>query len=160
MRSHYDELGIEQTATQEQILEAYRYLALRFHPDLNKGKEDEAERRFIRIQAAFDVLSSPERRLRYDCDLLSSLRKVIVVTEPELAHATAAPPPWPSIATSVEPLDLDFRVKTWQKRPKRKSISLAVWFLAACVFASGFIIYFAVQHMKSNGIHSASEGEK
>ncbi len=158
MRSYYDELGVEQTATQEQILEAYRYLALRFHPDLNKGKEAEAERRFVRIQLAFDTLSDTKRRLRYDCNLLSSLRKVIVATEPE--HLTTTPPPSPAASSAVEPLDLDFRVKPRQKRLKKRSTTLAVLFFWACVFASGLIIYSAVQHMQSNGIHRPTPGEK
>ncbi|MGH9781108.1 MAG: J domain-containing protein [Candidatus Acidiferrales bacterium] len=76
MRSHYDDLGIEPTATTEQISAAYRFLSQKFHPDLNRGREAEAQRRFLRVQAAFDVLSDDERRLRYDRELLLSLQTI------------------------------------------------------------------------------------
>jgi molecular chaperone DnaJ len=61
----YDVLGVPKTATQEEIKKAYRRLARQWHPDKNPG-DPEAEERFKEIQAAYDVLSDPEKRKRYD----------------------------------------------------------------------------------------------
>jgi hypothetical protein len=44
---------------------AYRFLVQKFHPDVNPGREQEAKR-FVRVQTAFDVLSDPQQRARYD----------------------------------------------------------------------------------------------
>lgn len=65
--SHYKTLGVEPTATPDQIKQAYRKLARRYHPDMNCGEaEAGAKAMFQEVQAAYAVLSDPERRARYD----------------------------------------------------------------------------------------------
>lgn len=64
--SHYDTLGIDQAASEADIKKAYRKLAIRWHPDKNPGKKEEAEEMFKKISAAYSVLSDPERRSSYD----------------------------------------------------------------------------------------------
>jgi DnaJ-class molecular chaperone len=61
----YEVLGVGRTASQDEIKKRYRALAKELHPDLNPGKPD-IEERFKRITAAYDILSDPERRGRYD----------------------------------------------------------------------------------------------
>lgn len=61
----YEVLGVKPNASAEEIRKAYRKLAKQFHPDLNPGKP-EAEARFKSISAAYDLLSDPEKRARYD----------------------------------------------------------------------------------------------
>jgi DnaJ-class molecular chaperone len=61
----YQVLGVSRTAGQDEIKKRYRALAKELHPDLNPGKPD-IEERFKRITAAYDILSDPERRGRYD----------------------------------------------------------------------------------------------
>jgi DnaJ-class molecular chaperone len=61
----YQVLGVSRTASQDEIKKRYRALAKELHPDLNPGKPD-IEERFKRITAAYDILSDPERRGRYD----------------------------------------------------------------------------------------------
>jgi molecular chaperone DnaJ len=64
-RDFYDVLGVTRTATEAQISEAYRKLALKYHPDRNPS-DDEAVGKFKEAAEAFEVLSHPEKRARYD----------------------------------------------------------------------------------------------
>ena len=64
-RCYYEVLGVDRSATEGQISEAYRKLALQFHPDRNPGDED-AVVRFKEAAEAFEVLSHPQKRARYD----------------------------------------------------------------------------------------------
>lgn len=63
-RDYYEILGISRDADKEEIKHAYRRLARKYHPDVNK--EDGAEERFKEINRAYEVLSEPETRTRYD----------------------------------------------------------------------------------------------
>lgn len=64
-RDYYEVLGVERRATSAQITEAYRKLAVRFHPDKNPG-DQEAAGRFKEAARAFEVLSDADLRSRYD----------------------------------------------------------------------------------------------
>jgi DnaJ-class molecular chaperone len=61
----YAILGVSRDASQDEIKRAYRRLAKELHPDLNPDKPEVAER-FKQVTAAYDILSDPERRARYD----------------------------------------------------------------------------------------------
>lgn len=61
----YEVLGVKPDASADEIRKSYRKLAKQFHPDLNPGKP-EAEERFKAVSAAYDLLSDPEKRARYD----------------------------------------------------------------------------------------------
>ena len=63
-RDYYDILGVNRSADKEEIKRAYRRLARKYHPDVNK--EPGAEERFKEINRAYEVLSEPETRARYD----------------------------------------------------------------------------------------------
>ena len=64
-RDYYETLGLGRDASQDQIKKTYRKLARKFHPDLNPGNKT-AEERFKEITEAYEVLSDPEKRGRYD----------------------------------------------------------------------------------------------
>jgi curved DNA-binding protein CbpA len=64
-RNPYEVLGLAPTASKEEIQEAYRRLAKRWHPDLNAG-DAAAERHFKEISAAHKLLSQPLARERFD----------------------------------------------------------------------------------------------
>lgn len=65
MKDYYATLGVDRTASAEEIKRAYRKLALRYHPDKNPGNK-EAEEKFKQINEAYAVLSDPEKRAHYD----------------------------------------------------------------------------------------------
>ena len=65
MADHYETLGVARDATGDEIKRAYRKMARQNHPDANPG-DPEAEARFKEISRAYEVLSDPERRSRYD----------------------------------------------------------------------------------------------
>ena len=68
MTDYYQILGIDSNATRGQIKVAYRKLALQFHPDKNPDNQL-AQNKFIRISEAYEVLSDPVKRERYDLGL-------------------------------------------------------------------------------------------
>ena len=65
MADHYETLGVDRGATQEELKRAYRKLARKHHPDANPD-DPGAESRFKQLSAAYEVLSDPERRSLYD----------------------------------------------------------------------------------------------
>jgi curved DNA-binding protein len=64
-KDYYAILGVPRTATADEIRKAHRKLDRKHHPDLNPG-DKEAEEKFKEIQEAYEVLSDPEKRQRYD----------------------------------------------------------------------------------------------
>lgn len=64
-RDYYEVLGVEKSATADQIKKAYRKKAIQFHPDKNPGNK-EAEEKFKEAAEAYDVLSNEDKRARYD----------------------------------------------------------------------------------------------
>ncbi|MFH1411551.1 MAG: molecular chaperone DnaJ [Candidatus Omnitrophota bacterium] len=64
-KDYYELLGISRDETEEDIKKAYRKLAVKYHPDKNPGNK-EAEEKFKEISHAYEVLSNPEKRKRYD----------------------------------------------------------------------------------------------
>ena len=64
-KDYYSVLGVDRDATQDDIKKAYRKLARKHHPDLNKG-DKASEKKFQEVNEANEVLSDPEKRKKYD----------------------------------------------------------------------------------------------
>lgn len=65
VKDYYQILGVDKSASREQIRSAYKKLARKYHPDLNPGDKT-AEEKFKEISAAYAILGDPERRKKYD----------------------------------------------------------------------------------------------
>jgi curved DNA-binding protein len=63
-KDYYAIMGVPRDATAEQIKQAYRKLARKYHPDVSK--EANAERRFKEVGEAYEVLRDPQKRVAYD----------------------------------------------------------------------------------------------
>src|SRR4030042_6976632 len=62
---YYEILGVKKDASQDDLKKAFRHLARKYHPDLNKGSK-EAEEKFKEINEAYQVLSDPQKKAEYD----------------------------------------------------------------------------------------------
>lgn len=74
-QDYYKVLGIKRDATEAQIKKAYRKLALKvfcwylieqYHPDKNPNNKEEAQKKFVEVNAAYEILSDPQKRKTYD----------------------------------------------------------------------------------------------
>src|ERR1043166_5175799 len=64
-KDYYATLGVAREATEEEIKQAFRKLARKYHPDVAKDKKN-AEEKFKEINEAYEALSDPEKRKKYD----------------------------------------------------------------------------------------------
>lgn len=64
-KDYYELLGVKRDSKEKDIKRAFRKLALKYHPDKNKDDPD-AEKKFVEIAKAYEVLSDPEKRKKYD----------------------------------------------------------------------------------------------
>ncbi|XP_061187456.1 dnaJ homolog subfamily B member 9-like isoform X2 [Saccostrea echinata] len=63
-KDYYEILGVKKNATDKQIKRAFRKLAVKYHPDKNKDKD--AQEKFVEIAKAYETLSDPDKRKKYD----------------------------------------------------------------------------------------------
>ncbi len=76
-KNAYDVLGIEPTATAEEIKAAYKTMVMRYHPDHNESKN--AASQFRIVKKAYDILQDEKKKAEYDANILPRARKVLLV---------------------------------------------------------------------------------
>ncbi len=64
-KDFYEILGVSKNANDDEIKKSYRKLAMKYHPDRNKGDES-AERKFKEVSAAYEILKDPQKKAAYD----------------------------------------------------------------------------------------------
>ena len=64
-KDYYSTLGVSKNADANEIKKAYRKLARKYHPDMNQGDKT-AEDKFKEVNEAYEVLSDPDKRKKYD----------------------------------------------------------------------------------------------
>eukprot|EP00434_Breviolum_minutum_P012961 symbB.v1.2.011427.t1/scaffold761.1/size164655/12 len=74
LQDYYEVLGVAKEATESEIKRAYKKLALKWHPDKNPDEPELAQRKFIAVQQAYEVLGDGEKRRRYDNQKASKVK--------------------------------------------------------------------------------------
>jgi curved DNA-binding protein len=108
-QDYYAVLGVSRTATEKEIRSAYRKLARQHHPDVNPGNK-EAEDRFKTINEAYEVLSDPDKRKKYD-EVGERWREYEQYQRAQGAAAQGQPFDWAS-ATSQGPGGVRYEYRT------------------------------------------------
>lgn len=93
--NYYSILGVPPKASQEEIKAAYRNAVKLYHPDLNNNSEA-SRQQFIRVQQAYEVLSDPQQRARYDAELQRRLELFLRGAANRSYQTTYRPKPKPT----------------------------------------------------------------
>ena len=89
-RDYYEVLGIDRSASEEELKRAFRKLAFKYHPDRNR--DDGAEEKFKEINEAYEVLSNPEKRSSYDRQRVMRVRVRPAQARPKWAYQPSPAP--------------------------------------------------------------------
>lgn len=129
VRTHYDNLQVAENASPEVIRGAYRYLSQKWHPDKNPENRAEAVRITQLINAAYEVLSDPQRRKEHD-KWIAAQKKVASDSQP---RQSANPSDYAE--PKAEPLELIINAKRW--------VAVGFFSFAVALFVYGLSAWFS-----------------
>ncbi len=123
--NYYLQLGVSRLATQEEISVAYRTLVKKYHPDLNPKQTHGATEVFKDISEAYEVLSDPKLRIRYDEQERTAPRPLVLekpklTKEPTAASRSADA----GSGSNSEPGNVTPALKNWVKCPCGQRIAV------------------------------------
>lgn len=101
MRTHYQNLQVQENADQAIIKASYKVLAQRYHPDRNPKNPVEANRVFLIITDAFKTLSDPDKRAVYDAKLRAARRAPVSAEPHSVVHDSSPAPHMPRRAAPI-----------------------------------------------------------
>jgi hypothetical protein len=141
-KNYYQVLGVSAGATPDEIKKAYYKLARKYHPDLNPRRRS-AEDRFKRLQEAYEVLSDPTSRQRYDQTVDDSRSEKSEQSTSVGDNSDTTPPPFES--ESVDEGKFRFWIElNWQHK-----LALLIWALCLLgTFLPANFIHEAQTHLK------------
>ena len=127
MTNYYSILGLTESASQEDIRAAFKQLALKYHPDKHQG-DPLMEERFKEVNEAYQILSNPYEKARFDIKLKYGQR-----TQPEYSSYSPPPPPRPTYKRpNYKEPEID-----WKENWKATAYAFGFTFIMAAVVMSG-----------------------
>ncbi len=127
IQNHYETLGVPRGATLQEIKQAFRSLAIRYHPDVTCVNKSLAEERFKEISVAYWILKDPKRCMEYDRSLPALIKEVR--EPPSWEHQEEVEWIWDNANCAIARNRRTRRVSS--KRAHPSALSDAVWSTAA-----------------------------
>ncbi len=141
--NYYSVLAIDRKASKKEIKDAYKKLAMQYHPDRNNGTK-ESEEQFKRINEAYTVLSDPAKKLIYDQQLDFASYQQYTRYTPETAKYTKHYSPKHQSAVNLEQLKNDYNERNKVNGAKSGWSNVLFMGTVFLVFITATILYFSM----------------
>ena len=148
--NYYKILGVALNASEVELKEAYRNLAKKYHPDINRSAN--SLKYFQLVSLAYEVLSDPIKRKKYDL-----LMKYGVQLKPESEQEPKHPDPRYRPKSGVNSAFQNIRKKKSKKKDKHSRLLAKVLF-GSMAFIGLVVLVFAITDIRSDGVEAHERG--
>ena len=148
--NYYKILGVGINSSEEKLKEAYRNLAKKHHPDVNRSEN--SQKHFQLVSLAYEVLSDPIKRKKYDL-----LMKYGVQLKPESEQQPKHPDPRYRPKSGVYSAFQNIRRKKTKKKDKHTRLLAGVLF-GSMAFIGLVVLVFAITDIRSDGVEAHERG--